>query len=128
MKIVELMSKRLVVAKPGETLAVVEKRMSDHGIHALPVLDEFGRPEGILTTSDCGPDVPPSTLVEELFTDQVYQIDVDADAREAARMMRDLGVHHLVVTEKDGRAVGMLSSFDLLRVIEEGEIFPVNEN
>ncbi len=34
-------------------------------------------------------------------------------------MMLDLRVHHLVVTER-GQAIGMLSSFDLLRVLVEG--------
>jgi CBS domain-containing protein len=119
MRVAELMSKVLITAEPGETLDTVERRMSQRGVHALPVLDELGRPEGIITTSDCGPDIPRSTLVGELITDQVYCIEATADAREAARMMRDLGVHHLVVTESAGRVVGILSSFDLLRVVEE---------
>lgn len=120
MRVAELMSKVLITAEPGETLETVERRMNHRGVHALPVLDEFGRPAGIITSTDCGPDIPRSTLVGELITDQVYSIEATADAREAARTMRDLGVHHLVVVESTGRVVGILSSFDLLRVVEEG--------
>ena len=113
------MSKGMITAEPSETLEVVTRRMSARGIHALPVLDEFGRPEGIITTTDCGPDVPSSILVGELTFGPVYCIGVDSGAKEAARMMRDLSVHHLIVTDPAGRAVGILSTFDLLRVIEE---------
>lgn len=113
------MSKGLVTADPGETIGVVARRMTARGIHALPVLDEFGRPEGMITSTDCGPDVPPSTLVGELTFGPVYSIGVESGVKEAARMMRDLSVHHLVVTEPGGRAVGILSTFDLLRAIEE---------
>lgn len=39
------------------------------------------------------------------------------DVRKAAQMIRDHGVHQLVVTHS-GETVGMVSSFDLLQLIE----------
>ena len=48
----------------------------------------------------------------------VWQTEL-IDAKEAAGMMRDFGVHHHVAEFASGRAAGVLSSFDLLKVIEE---------
>lgn len=119
MKVNDLIDRTLITAKPHDSLETIEDRMAVQGVHALPVLDDAGRAIGIVTSSDLKPDLPEETSLADLMSDQVYTIDASEEAREAARRMRDLGVHHLVVTEGD-RAVGMLSSFDLLRVIEEG--------
>ncbi len=119
MKVQDLIMRDLVTAEPHDTLASIEERMADRNVHALPVLDDDGKAVGIVTSSDFTPDLDMGTSVADLMSDMVYEIDLGEEAREAARRMHDLGVHHLVATER-GRAVGMLSSFDLLRVIIEG--------
>ncbi len=119
MKVNDVMTEGLATVLPHDTIETMEERMADLEVHALPVVDEEGRAVGIVTSSDFDPDLPRSTPAGDLVGDQVYQIDFEADAREAARMMLDLRVHHLVVTER-GQAIGMLSSFDLLRVLVEG--------
>ncbi len=119
MKVQELITRELYTAQPGDTLHRIEARMAALNVHALPIIDEEGKALGIVTSSDLSPDIRRDAAIADLISDVVYQIDVEEDAKEAARMMRDQGVHHLVATE-GGRAVGMVSSFDLLRVIVEG--------
>ena len=48
----------------------------------------------------------------------VYTVPQYADASLAARIMRNHGIHHVVVTHEK-KVVGIISSFDLLRLVEE---------
>lgn len=118
MKIENLIARDLVTADPSDTLGTIKERMADLGIHALPVVDELGKAIGIVTSSDIGPDLPDETPVADLMSDQIYPIGPEDTAKDAAGIMRDQGTHHLVVSRGD-RAIGIVSSFDLLRVIEE---------
>ena len=84
----------------------------DYGITAAPVLDDERRPIGmtsirdLLRADDGGHIVSPA-----------LSVGVDATIEDAASTMAESGVHHLVVVAGDGRAVGMLSSLDLLRAL-----------
>jgi CBS domain-containing protein len=118
MKVSDLFNPNLIEAKPHDTLFDIDERMVGHGIHALPIIGEEGQAIGIVTSSDLDPGLSRDTPVVELMSDTIYEVDSQAEAREAAVQMLNLGVHHLVVTE-GGKAVGILSSFDLLRVITE---------
>jgi CBS domain-containing protein len=55
--------------------------------------------------------------VEEAMTTRVLTVGPDATAAEVARDLRAHRVHRLFVVE-DGRLVGVISTFDLLRVVE----------
>lgn len=116
MKINTVVTKTLYSVEPTGTVEEMKQLMADLDVHALPVVDGDSRAVGIVTSSDLEPGLPRDTLAEDLMSDQVYEIDTNAKAVEAAQMMRDLSVNHLVVTE-GGKAIGMISSFDLLRVI-----------
>ncbi len=116
--VAEVMVPRVVTARSGESVASVRERMVEGGIHALPVVNEEDRPLGIVTSSDLVQDCAPDQAVSEVMTPKVYTVARDSDVRLAARLMRNRRLHHLLVVE-GGKLVGMLSSFDLLRVVEE---------
>jgi uncharacterized protein (DUF39 family)/CBS domain-containing protein len=48
----DVMSKRVVTAKPDEPLEIASKRMAKHNINALPVVDNDGKVLGIITSED----------------------------------------------------------------------------
>ncbi len=52
------------------------------------------------------------------MTEKVYTIPMYNDIHHAARLMRNHHVHHVVVTNEK-KVVGMLSSFDLLKLVEK---------
>ena len=58
------------------------------------------------------------TLVSEIMTEKVYNVSQYDDAHMAARVMRNHDIHHVVVTHEK-KVAGILSSFDLLRLVEE---------
>ena len=120
MKISKLIGNELYVANQNDNCDTLAERFRALNVHALVVVDSDEKPVGFVSSTDLTPDISATTTVSEIMNDQVYSIEIDREPRQAARMMRDLGVHHLVVTEDD-TAVGMLSSFDLMRVIEESD-------
>lgn len=119
MKVKEVMTKGVFTVQPEGTVSEMRRFVADLGVHALPIVDLEGIAVGMVTSSDLEPDLPEDTLAFDLMSDRVYEIDGGEDARNAAQMMLNHTVHHLVVTDR-GQAVGMLSSFDLLRVVTEG--------
>jgi CBS domain-containing protein len=48
----EVMSRRVVTAKPDEPLDTASKRMAKHNINALPVIDNESKVLGIITSED----------------------------------------------------------------------------
>ena len=60
----------------------------------------------------------PSLIVADIMTPRLHSIGEDATVSEAARMMLDAHIHRLLV--KSGhKAVGILTTFDLLRLLVE---------
>ena len=54
--------------------------------------------------------------IEQVMTHGVYVIDPEATAQEAAKLMLNHKIHHLLVIEET-RIIGMLSSLDFVQVI-----------
>ena len=88
------------------------------GIGSVPIVGEAGI-VGMLTATDVVEDWEPDLPVRTLMRDEVRTIPSTTSVESAARTMRELCIHHLVVTD-DGRAVdGIVSSWDLLAAMAE---------
>lgn len=117
----ELMVPRVFVVTPEDKVAYVREVMKGQQIHAVPVLDDEDRAVGIVTSTDLI-DAPHGDMeVADIMSTDVVTVPQDQPVAEAARLMRDKRMHHLLVTA-DGEVIGIISSFDLLRVIENKEL------
>ncbi len=114
----ELMVREVVVASPEDTIGEIRERMLSLEIHALPVVDDRRRPIGIVTSSDLVESFAATIPVSRIMTTNVQTLSADTPAHIAARVMRNHRLHHLLVTDGD-KLVGILSSFDLLKLVEE---------
>ncbi len=117
-KVADLMVPRVLVAMPSDKVAYVREVMLGQSIHAIPVIDDESRPVGIVTSSDLVENLSGDLEVGDIMTSHVLTGPQYDDVHVAARMMRNHGLHHLIVTH-EGEIVGILSSFDLLQVIED---------
>lgn len=113
-----LMAAAVVVSSPEETVGEIRGRMATHGIGAVPVVNADGVLVGIVTSTDLVDEFELTLPVARVMTSPVHTIGPEADAREAAALMRKTRHHHLVV-EREDHIVGIVSSFDLLRLLEE---------
>lgn len=82
------------------------------GISAAPVVDEKHRPLGVVSLRDLmlGGTKP-------IVSTPALAIAPTLRVEEAARMMAENELHHLVVVGSDGRVSGLVSSYDLMRAL-----------
>ena len=117
LKIADLMAKRVISAQPHHTVEHVRKLMANNRIHAVPVVGPEQELLGLVSTADLMGDLKGGTPVSSIMTTEVRAIPAYNDVSAAARIMRKHKIHHVVVTHEK-RVVGILSSFDLLKLID----------
>lgn len=143
----DLMNPRLMTVAPSDSLRELVDFLRENRIHGALVRDA-GRLVGVVSATDVlvylsdetvDPEYGFSHLfagdgelseplvnhlgegtVEELMTPAVFSIDATATAGAAAALMQERGIHRLVVVEGE-EAVGVLSSSDLVPVVQSYE-------
>lgn len=85
---------------------------------AIPIVGTDDELLGIVSTNDVLDGVKENSPLSAVMTERVYAVPEYNDAHVAARVMRKHGIHHVVVT-KEKQVVGIVSSFDLLKLVED---------
>jgi predicted transcriptional regulator len=117
-KIADLMSKRVITAQPHQSLDHLRGLVERNRIQAVPIVGPEGEPLGIVTTSDLAKTKKGGTPASRLMTERVYTVPAYNDVHIAARIMRRNKIHHVVVIHEK-KVVGIISSFDLLKLVEQ---------
>lgn len=123
MKISDLMSPNVITAQRHHSVAHVRELFQKHGLHAVPVVDSENELLGIVSTADLAAELKEGSPISTVMTERVYTIPEYNDVHLAARLMRNHRCHHVVVTHEQ-KVVGMLSSFDLLALVEDHRFVP----
>jgi len=121
----ELMTDEVIACPRHATLASVASILARREVHAVFVLDDFGRPSGIISDFDLlagewladeaeGLDTMQSVTAGQLMTVPVETIGVGEPAALAASRMRELHVSRLLVTDDNRSPVGVISVSDLI--------------
>lgn len=116
-KIADVMAKRVITAQPHHTVEHVRGLLQRNRIHAVPVVGPDDEPLGMVSTADLASNLKNGTPVQQFMTQDVRTVPAYNDASVAARIMRKHKIHHVVVTHEK-RVVGIISSFDLLKLVE----------
>ncbi|NND07000.1 MAG: CBS domain-containing protein [Saprospiraceae bacterium] len=117
-KVSDIMIQNVVTSVKHKSVGHIRQIMNDQGIHSLPIVSPNNEVEGIVTSQDFLEDHSQETPVSQIMTKSVYTVPLYSDVYIAARIMRNHHIHHLVVTD-DKKVVGVLSSFDLLSLVED---------
>ena len=113
----DVMTERVMTLTRGQTVGHVRKLMVEHNVHSFPVTDSDGTPVGIVTSTDLLADISDETRVSQVMSKEMKTIPQYSAVDLAARMLRNHRIHHLLVTDHK-KIVGIVSSFDLLQLIE----------
>jgi len=116
-KVQDLMAKRVITAQSHHTVHHVRGLMRRNRILAVPVVGPNDELVGIITSSDLVDDLKAATPIGKLMTTDVYTVPAYNDVQVAARIMRKHRIHHVVVTHEH-KLVGIISSFDLLKLVQ----------
>ena len=118
-----IMSIHPIVVEKGDGLIEVVKKLIAHNIGALPVVDEMGLIQGIITLRDLvgllgtGSE-PLGVRVSELMTPQLVTINPAATMADAAHLMSQSRIRRLPVkSPSSGELDGMLTNKDILRLL-----------
>lgn len=114
----DIMVDRVMTATPHQTVGHVRGVMREHRVSAMPVVGPERQPLGIITATDLLGDHPDGAPISTVMTEKVYTVPRYDQPHVAARVMRNHHIHHVVVTEND-TVVGIVSTFDLLRLVED---------
>ena len=120
----DLMRSGLITCAKEVSLGEAAALLTRHRVHALIVVDDAGRPAGLLSDFDLlagewlSADAESLAAMRrmtagELMSSPLNTIESDRPIRAAAERMRDRGLHRLIVTES-GVPVGVLSLSDFV--------------
>jgi uncharacterized protein (TIGR02284 family) len=108
-RVSDIMNPKLLYIREGDRLALAKAKILEFGVTAVPVLDDEHRPVAVVSLRD---------LVahgEPVATSPARVVKGSATIREGAKVLAEAGVHHLVVVDEQGVALGMVSSVDFVR-------------
>lgn len=112
--VAEVMTTDVRTLVPTDTVERLRDVLYLHGIGSVPIIDDRGNLVGIVTTTDLVEDWEPDRLVGTLMNEDVVTVNRFTSVATAARLMREQGIHHLVVTDDLDAVAGIVSSWDLL--------------
>ncbi len=125
----DVMSRDVIAVRCDTTIAALAELMIDRGVPSAPVIDDRGRPCGVVTLSDLARSMWSATLrpsrVDEIMTPFAFTLAESATVSRAAALMAYEGVHRIVVVGPDGALAGVVSSVDVMRWIARADGYVV---
>lgn len=115
-----IMTPNPVVAKPDDTIAPYVKLFIEKRYRGIPVVDENGKPIGLLMASKLMETLSLCKLdakVKDVMVKDPPTIYEDEDIHEAIRLMVAGGIGRLLVVDSEDRLVGIITRTDILRRI-----------
>jgi CBS domain-containing protein len=145
---VDLMMSNPVSIRDTATIAQLVAMLIERGISGAPVINEAGRPVGVVSQADvlmhdreryqhvfsqaatlpesdqaaprsAGAEGIDGTLVQEIMTPIVFSVSLNAPAEEVIAELVRMKVHRVFVVDKDEALVGVISPLDVLRAMME---------
>jgi CBS domain-containing protein len=118
MRVEEIMSSPVVITQRNVRVKHLKETFDRKHLGALPVLEADGTIVGIVSLRDILL-ANDELLVQDVMSDRIHILLPNNRVQDAAKIMVDNAIHHLVVME-NGVVVGMLSSMDIVRQVALG--------
>ena len=127
MTVRDIMRKKLETIEEMASVQEAAKKMKDKNVSSLVVVDEKGKPQGLLTERDlvrkiCIDDVHTSTVTsKEIMSSPLITIDSQSLPSIAADMMLQNNVRHLLVVDDKydvNKPIGIITPLDFTRYQE----------
>lgn len=130
LKVRDIMTREVHTVERNDQIGLADKRMAEHRIRHLPVLDESGEVSAVVSQRDLFRGALLRTLgfgsraeealmkqvvVKEAISGELFTIGPDAPVQEAAKLMLEKKIGCLPVIE-DRKLVGILTEADFVRL------------
>ncbi|MDT7874015.1 MAG: CBS domain-containing protein [Pyrobaculum sp.] len=118
LRVSDIMVKDVVTAKENDKIRDIAIRMYEKKIGSVVIVDDEGKPIGIVTERDLvyvvARALTPDTPAWMVMTENPVVINENALVTEAMEKMRELNIRHLPVVDASGKLVGMVSFRDII--------------
>ena len=123
----DLMRKKLVTIEESSSVQEAADRMKDKNVSSLVVIDENGKPQGLITERDlvrkvCIQDLPTSKITnKEIMSSPLITIESMSSLSEAIDTMLQNNVRHLLVVDNNrspkdkNKPIGIITPLDFTR-------------
>jgi CBS-domain-containing membrane protein len=125
----EIMSGTVVHVKPDLGLDALEELLLSHSISGAPVVDDHGRPIGIVSKTDLlrrnGSATGPRATVRDVMMRTAYCLGENEPIARAAGLMAFEGVHRVPIVDHNGAVIGVVSPLDVMRWLARQHGYPI---
>jgi CBS domain-containing protein len=126
MQVQDIMTSKPTCCGPEDSIQDVAKAMTGNSIGAIPVIDDDGRPVGIVTDRDiCCRAVAEGkgadTKVSDVMSEDVVTTSPHEDLDSCCNRMEKTQIRRAVVTDSEGKCCGMVAQADIARRADGSE-------
>lgn len=117
----EVMSSPVITVLEGDTIEAVAKLMGKNKVGSIIVIDNNGRPIGLITERDIVFRVAGKNLLsnqvaaKSIMSSPLITVNPRTDLKKAAKMMQMHDIRRLIVMD-DGKMVGFVSDADIVAI------------
>jgi signal-transduction protein with cAMP-binding, CBS, and nucleotidyltransferase domain len=122
----DLMRKKLVTIEDSSSVQESAKKMKDKNVSSLVIVDEKGKPKGLITERDlvrrvCIHDVSTSKITnKEIISSPLITIESKSSPSEAVDIMLQNNVRHLLVVDNESpedvnKPIGIITPLDFTK-------------
>jgi CBS-domain-containing membrane protein len=125
--IAEIMTRDLVCARADLAAAELVRLMLRGHIGCIPILDEDGRPRGMVTKTDLvelilAPQTIGTATAADVMMPFAIVVDEHATVAHCATMMALEDFHHVMIVSCAGPLIGVVSSQDVVRWLVANDV------
>lgn len=127
--VTEIMTRTVTSASRAVDIDELAQLMVRNHIGCIPIVEELGRPVGMITKLDLVEQVLATargalpTIAEELMMPLAITLGHEATVAHAAAMMAGEDIHHVPICDDSGRMIGIVSSMDIVRWLAKNDGF-----
>lgn len=123
-RVSDLMTRDPFSIRADATIREAIGLLSTRNINAAPVINEAGRPIGVLSLSDLASGIRDQQIddgtflnmqVCEFMTPFVFFVDLETPVYAVVDELLNFKIHQMYVADKDGTLIGVLSTSEILK-------------
>ncbi len=119
----EIMARDVVCARPELGIHALTELLVTKHIGCIPIVDERGKPKGIITKLDLIERDLPTLTAKDLMMPLAITLNLHATIAHAAAVMSLEDFHHIMVVDADGALAGVVSTMDICRWLAKNDGF-----
>ncbi len=127
--VTQIMSREVTCARRDLSASALADLMVNNHIGCIPVVEDLGRPVGMITKRDLVETLTDANARErtanELMMPLAITLGPGATVAHAAALMAAEDIHHTLIVDQAGQLIGVVSTMDIVRWLARNDGFGV---